>query len=345
MAETDDYKPSQVVWEITLKCNLKCMHCGSSAGLERGDELTTEESKKVCKQLAEIGFRGIGLMGGEMFLRKDWEIIVKEIKDQGMAVSTVTNGYFKPEKIIPKLLKLEVDCVTVGFDGTEEIHDEIRGVKGAYKKSLEFMRAAKKEGLLINPITTVHKKNFHVLNELGKIILEDEGLDWQIQTAVPIGRFPEKLKLSEEEVYALGLFIANFQKKYSKDRVIGSHSLGFYSEKIPNLSFYPEWKGCYAGKSVLGINSRGDIRGCEILPDEYIEGNVRDRSIVDIWNDPNAFSYNRNFKKEDLGPLCKDCKHALKCKGGCMCRSVLLTGHEHNDPNCFYRTEQKFSSK
>ena len=198
MSNKDDYKPSQVVWEITLKCNLKCFHCGSSAGQERLNELTTKESLKVCKELAEIGFRGIGLMGGELFLRKDWEVITKEIKDLGMAVSTVTNGFFKPEKIIPKLVKLDVDCVTVGFDGTEQIHDEIRGVKGSFQTALDFMRAAKKAGLLTNAITTVHKKNFNDVKNMVKLILEDEKLDWQIQEAVPIGRFSSDFGLSEE---------------------------------------------------------------------------------------------------------------------------------------------------
>jgi len=341
MYKDDVYTPSQVVWEITLKCNLKCFHCGSSAGDKRINELTTKESLKVCKELAEIGFKGIGLMGGEMFLRKDWDIIVKEIKKYGMAVSTVTNGFFKPEKIIPKLVKLEVDCVTVGFDGTEKIHDEIRGVKGSFKKALGFIKAAKAAGLETNPITTVHKKNFHDIKNLAKLILDDEGLDWQVQEAVPIGRFSKKFSLSEAEVYTLGVFISALQKKYSKNRVIGSHSLGFHSKHIPPLSWYPEWKGCYAGRSVLGIRSDGAVKGCEVLPDEYIEGYARERSIVDIWNDPNCFKYNRNFRKEDLGPDCIKCKYGESCKGGCMVRSVIMTGKEHNDPNCYYRIEGK----
>jgi radical SAM protein with 4Fe4S-binding SPASM domain len=335
-----DYAPNQVVFEITLKCNLKCLHCGSSAGNARENELNTKEILEVCKGLSEIGFKGIGLMGGEMFLREDWEAIVKTIKDHGMAVSTVTNGFFKPDKIIPKLVKLEVDCVTVGFDGTEKIHDQIRGVPGAFKKALEFMMEAKRSGLLTNAITTVHKLNFKNLNDLKKLILDEKNLDWQLQEVVPIGRFDKKLGLSEEELYSLALYIASLQQRYSKEKVVGSHSIGFFSKFIPNLSLYPEWKGCYAGRGVLGINSIGDVKGCEMLPDEYIDGNVREKNIVDIWNDPNAFAYNRQFKKTDLGPLCKDCEHGEKCMGGCMTRSVVITNKPHNDPHCLYKIEQ-----
>lgn len=337
----DNYKPNQVVWEITLKCNLKCIHCGSSAGDVRPKELSTKDCLNICKELSEIGFKGIGLMGGELFLRKDWDIITKEIKDRGMAVSTVTNGFFKPEKIVPKLAKLEVDCVTVGLDGTEKIHDKIRGVKGSYKTAFSFMRECKKAGLVTCPITTVHKMNFKDFKDLEDIILKREGLDWQIQEAVPIGRFPKELTLSEQEVYALGLYVASLQNKYTKYRVTAGHSLGFFSTKIPNLNLYPEWKGCYAGLGVLGIRSDGAIKGCETLPDEYIEGFYPKKSIIDIWNDPDSFSYNKKFKEEDLGPNCKDCKHGIRCKGGCLCRSVTITDTTHNDPHCFYGFEQK----
>jgi len=337
----ETYSPTFVVWEVTLKCNLKCIHCGSDAGEQRAKELNTKESIKVINDLAEIGFKGIGLMGGEVFLRKDWEIISKEIKDAGMALSLVSNGFFDPEKIVDKMVKLETDCVTIGFDGTEKVHDHIRGVKGSFRKALDFLKASNKAGLLTNAITTVHKGNYEELPKLADLILEKEELDWQIQEGVLIGRFPKELLLSEEEYYSLGLYIASLQKKYSKDRVVGGHNFGFFSKKIPELSLYPEWKGCYAGKMVLGISSDGNVRGCETLPEEYIEGNVRKKSVIDIWNDPNSFSYNRKFSTDQLGPLCKNCKHGEQCKGGCMVRSVSTTGKPHNDPKCFYRFEKE----
>jgi radical SAM protein with 4Fe4S-binding SPASM domain len=336
------YSPMFVVWEITLDCNLNCIHCGSNAGEKRRKELTTEESLKVCQDLAKLGFKGIGLMGGEIFLRKDWNIIGKEIKDLGMSLSIITNGFFNPEKIVSQMARLETDCVTVGFDGTEKVHDHIRGMKGSFKKALNFMKSSKEAGLLTNAITTVHKINYGELKKLTKVILEDEQLDWQIQEALPIGRFPKEYLLSEEEFYSLGIFITSLQKKYSKEKVVGGHGLGFFSSVLPELSLYPEWNGCYAGKSVLGIASDGSIRGCETLPEEYIEGNVRERSIIDIWNDPNSFSYTRNFQQNQLGPLCQDCKHGLICKGGCTCRSVSTTGKPHNDPRCFHRIEKEF---
>ena len=77
------YTPVSAVWEITLKCNMKCMHCGSSAGKARVNELTTKEALDVCEELYQLGTRLITLLGGEPFLRRDWYEIAKRIRDLG----------------------------------------------------------------------------------------------------------------------------------------------------------------------------------------------------------------------------------------------------------------------
>lgn len=335
--------PDIVVWEITLKCNLNCMHCGSSAGNMRSDELTTKETLQLCHDLLDIGFKGIALMGGEVFLRKDWKIVSKKIKELGMKLSIITNGYFNPDEIIPTLVELKTDCVMVGMDGsTPEIQDKIRRVEGSFEKAWNFIKAAKEAGLMIGIITTVHKLNFKELPKIKDLVLKEK-VDWQIQPATPIGRFPKKLTLSNAEFYTLGLFIHSLQKKYEKENfsIVGSHNFGFHSGVIPPLSFYPEWQGCYAGKTVLGIKSNGDVIGCLAMSDKFIEGNIRKRCIKDIWDDPNSFAYNRKFKIEDLGENCKGCKYGETCKGGCTTMSSSLTGKTHNDPLCFYRFEKE----
>ncbi len=347
MNEKKIYKnPDIAVWELTLKCNLNCLHCGSSAGLKRTDELTTNQAIQLCRDLSDLGFKGIALMGGEVFLRKDWGIISKEIKDLGIVLSIITNGYFNPERIIPKLKRIEPECLMVGLDGSSaEMQDKIRNVDGAFNKVMNFIQAAKDANLPIGIITTVHKMNFSDLPNIKNIIVEKQ-IGWQIQEATPIGRFPKKLLLSEEEYYALGLFIYSMQKKYKREEfsIVGVHNFGFFSRAIPNLSNYPEWNGCYAGKTVLGIQSNGNVKGCLALSDNFIEGNIRNRKIQDIWNDPNSFSYNRNFEVENLGENCQNCKYGKKCKGGCLTRSSSITGIPHNDPNCYYRIEKNIEN-
>jgi radical SAM protein with 4Fe4S-binding SPASM domain len=270
-------------------------------------------------------------------------MISKEIKQRGMVLSIITNGFFNPDHIIPQLCAIGTDSVLVGLDGgTAASHDAIRGVPGSFEKARAFLKAAKKANLQTGVITTVQKSNF---NELPKIreIVREEDIHWQLQDGTPIGRFPQDQVLSEEEYYAVGLFIRAMQKKKAggTSAIIGTHNLGFHSSHLPNLSTYPPWHGCYGGKTVLGIQSNGNIKGCLALSDAYIEGNVRMRSVCDIWNDPKTFSYSRHFNWRELGKNCRRCKFGASCKGGCTTRSTSITGIPHNDPFCFYRFEQE----
>jgi radical SAM protein with 4Fe4S-binding SPASM domain len=336
-------KPAIAVWEVTLKCNLQCGHCGSSAGVTRADELSTAETLHLCRDLASLGCTGVALMGGEVFLRPDWLTISKAIKQQGMALSVITNGFIDADSIIPQLSSIRTDCVMIGLDGgSAASHDAIRGMQGSFEKACTFLKAAKKAHLRTGAITTVQKSNFHELPTILKKVLDEE-IDWQLQDGTPIGRFPRSHVLSEEQYYTLGLFIRATQKKYAtKTRaIIGTHNLGFHSSHLPNLSAYPPWQGCNAGKTVVGIQSNGNIKGCLALSDAFIEGNIRTRSINDIWNDPSTFSYSRQFRQKELGENCRHCKFSASCKGGCTTRSASMTGMTHNDPFCFYRFEKE----
>ena len=334
------YKPGCPVFELTLNCNLNCIHCGSSAGKKFKDELTTKEAIKICHDMAKIGSGGVALMGGEVLLRKDWDIISKEIKNLGMKLSIVTNGYFNPKNIISKLIKLEVDSVTVGLDGIKKTHNYIRGAEDAFDKTINFIKLLKNEGLDVCPITTFHKININEFFEIRELILS-KGLDWSVNYASLIGRFPKNLLLNEEEYYELTLLIAASQKKYSKNRVIAGHNMGFNARFVPNLTLYSKWTGCIAGKLSLGIKSNGDVNGCLPLPKNFTEGNVKKKSLIKIWNDPNSFRYSREFKEEDIKGFCSTCKYKKSCKGGCTLNSVTITGNIHNDPYCLYRIEQE----
>jgi radical SAM protein with 4Fe4S-binding SPASM domain len=341
--KTKPNRPDMVVWELTLACNLKCLHCGSSAGKKRSDELSTTEALHLCLDLSDMNTKGIALMGGEVFLRSDWEVISREIKDLGMSLSIITNGFFPTQTIIPKLAHLGVDCVLVGLDGASaRSQDKIRGVIGSFEKAIAFLQELKKANIPTYAITTVHTQNFSELPKISKLLFNKQ-INWQIQEATPIGRFPKQYLLSEEQYYTLGLFIRQTQKKFlSKDlSVVGAHNFGFHSKIIPNLSTYINWNRCYAGSTVLGIQSNGNIKGCLALSDEFIEGNIRNGAIDKIFSDPNSFSYNKNFSPKDLGENCRKCKYAISCQGGCTTRSVSITGSLHNDPFCFYRFEKE----
>jgi len=339
--------PLSVAWELTLSCNMRCMHCGSSAGDTRTKELTTNEALNLCSQLQELRAKYINLTGGEALLRKDWYAISKEIKDRGMQVSVLSNGLLLNQKSIAQLRSVGVYAIAISLDGgTPQTHDMIRGVPGSFQKCFNALDDLKKEDLPATVITTVHKGNLQELPLIRDLIL-GKTKAWQIQIAVPIGRFPRQLILSKEEFYAVALFIAAMKKRYCVKElaVMGAHSIGYHSQVLRNTMVSPVWKGCQAGISVLGIESDGSIKGCLSLPESFIEGNIRQRPLVDIWEDPSAFSYNRDFSRSDLNELCAICRFGKTCKGGCTTVSASLTGAPHNDPYCLYHLESQILNR
>ena len=337
-----EYEPVQVVWETTLRCNLNCIHCGSVAGKARINELSTKEGLKLIKDLTKIGTKELCFMGGEPFLRKDWFELAKETKNSGIKFLVISNGYNINENIINKLVKIDPWAVSTSLDGAKaETHDYIRGRKGSFDKVMKYISLSREADLPTTVITTVSKLNYKELPAIKDMLL-NRFIAWQIQLATPHGRFRKEYALSKREFYEVGKLIASFQKKYSRKElpVIGAHCLGYHSKYIPCLGLYPEFNGCQAGITILSIRSSGDVTGCLATQNEYIEGNIRKKSIIEIWNDPDAFSYNRKFKNQFLGDNCKNCEHSLICKGGCLGTSLGLTGKPFNNSYCFYQIEK-----
>ncbi len=334
--------PGCAVWEITLRCNLNCMHCGSAAGKARSDELTTDEALQLCDDLKGIGCQGVAMMGGEPLLRKDWPSIAERVRKVGMDLSIITNGYKITETKFQRILDVNPELVTVSIDGGHAaVHDKIRGVPGAFKQVVSTLRRFVESGLPTGVITTVHKMNLGELPSIRKLLL-GTGVAWQIQMATPYGRLTYDHVLSKEEYYSLALFIAATRKRYSKKELMiaGAHDMGYFSRVLPPLQVYP-WQGCQAGISTLGIESNGNILGCLALPPEFVEGNIRERSLKEIWNDDAFSSYTRRVRRTDLGSECASCTYSKICKGGCSAVSHSMGGGLHRDPYCLRLIEEE----
>jgi radical SAM protein with 4Fe4S-binding SPASM domain len=322
--------PNCAVWEITLRCNSKCIHCGSNAGSSRADELTIDEALNLVRELKTCGYKGVALMGGEPLLRDDWFEIAKEIKLQKMQLSIITNGILL-ERYLEKIKNLKADCVSLSLDGGRaETHDYLRGFKGSFKNTLKMINMLKEQRLPVSVITTVNKINLNELDIIKKILL-DRDIAWQIQIALPIGRFPKELVISRLDYYTLALFIEINIKKYKYKRLplIGAHCFGYFSRYIHHLGLNP-WIGCQAGYSVLGIQSNGNIKGCLTLPDSYIEGNIRNESLKEILS-------RIRKRKTILKGYCQSCDVSIDCKGGCLGTRLALDSP--NKPYCLRAIE------
>lgn len=325
------------VWEITLACPFSCKYCGSNAGKARHDELTTEECVDIAHQLADLGCRRVSLIGGEVFMRSDWPIIVKTLSDRGIKVCIITNGFLFSEKIISELKNVNVESVAVSLDGPEYIHDHFRQ-KGSFHRAMQAMDTLAQHNIPVSVISTLSPQNVHHLGELYQILKEKCIFAWQLQACSPMGNasaetFPTEIDFSEV-IRFVEMHIENGSFSIGVADNIGyfSESEGYIRGNTSGKAFF---RGCQAGLTTIGIDSIGNVRGCESMYDTlFIEGNLRERTLSEIWNNPDAFAYNRQFTKAWLTGKCRTCDYGARCAGGCRSYNYFTHGKMYESLYC-----------
>jgi len=317
-----DYKMLYAIIELTMKCNMRCMHCGSACKEALEDELTTEEMLNLCDDLGEMGLKCVTLSGGEPTTRPDWYEIAKRCVKNNIYTNMITNGWELDDETLKKAEDAGINTLAISIDGMKETHDRIRKV-GSYEKSMQAFKNMQKYNLVPAAITTVHKQNIDQLEDLFKCLKEVGVQTWQIQIALPMGNFKkhEAECIKPKDVQTIIDFAYS---KIDDDMMIDlADCIGYYSKKEIALNKKRMgkngiWNGCTAGKYSIGILCNGDVVGCtSIRAKEFIEGNIRKRPLKEIWEDEECFKWNRNLKKEDLKGNCKECQYGERCLGGC----------------------------
>lgn len=343
------FYPKNVVWELTLRCNMNCAHCGSTAGHARGEELNHEEALDLCRQLGEMGCELLTLLGGEPFIREDWDDLALCLEEYGTKVNAITNGYLMDQALVDRIKKAKLSNVAISLDGLKETHEKIRRKPGCYHRVLDGLSLLRQNGVSSAVVTTICKDNLHELEELYGIILRQQAEIWQIQIGVPRGRLCEHSDyiIQPEELPELERFILKV-KQDGRLRLDIADNIGYFGKseetfRASPTARLPFWTGCYAGIQAMGIDANGDIKGCLSMPSlpEFIEGNVRKQSLKEIWERPGGFSYNRDFKTAMLEGDCIGCEYGHICRGGCKSTAYCFTGSFFNNPYCFYRIESK----
>ena len=329
--------PFIIGWELTLACNLRCRHCGSSAGLPRDNELSLEEALDICDQFPALLVQEVDFTGGEPLLYPDWFQIAIYLKKYGIKTKILSNGLALDASIVAQLKEAGISSVGVSLDGLESTHDYIRGRTGAFRGALSGIEKVIDADIPLCVITTVNSLNAQELSKLLDLLISLRVSRWQIQPIAPLGRSRDDLKLclTEQAYLQVGSFLHSSRPTAEKSGLnIGpADSLGYFTELDQQD---PQWKGCSAGLVSCGITSNGKVKGCLSLPDELIEGDLRKNDLWDIWFNQDKFAYSRSYKNEKAGPYCRSCDKAEQCQGGCTAMSYANTGIFHNDKFCFY---------
>ncbi len=340
------------VWELTLKCNLACSHCGSRAGEARTDELTTAEALDLVRQLAEVGITEVSVIGGEAFLRPDWLEIIAAIDKAGMVCTMTTGGYGVSLDTARKMKEAGLAAVSVSVDGLEETHDFLRGKKGSFSQCFETFKHFREVGLPFGCNTQLNRLSAPEFPLIYERIRDAGAKSWQIQLTVPMGNAADnwKILLQPFELIDLYPMIARVAARAYAEGVVvkPGNNIGYYGpyERFlrgqGNVATDTIWTGCVAGTHGLGIESDGKIKGCPSLPTApYTGGNIRDRKLADIVQNAPELTFNMGAGTPEgtshLWGFCKGCVYAPLCRGGCSWTAHVFFNRRGNNPYCHHR--------
>jgi radical SAM protein with 4Fe4S-binding SPASM domain len=341
----DSVRPRYAVWELTLRCDLACRHCGSRAGRARADELDTREALDVVSQMAELGVTEATIIGGEAYLRDDWHVIAAALVDAGIRTTMTTGGRGLTAERVEQALRAGIESVSVSIDGLADTHDHLRALDGSFAaalRALDHLRAAK---LPRSVNTQLNAYNLHHIEALLELLAPYDIHSWQIQITVAMGRAADhpELLLQPWQMLELMPLVARLDARCKQlgVRLWPASNIGYFGPYETLLRWDHSdghQTGCEAGLRTLGIEANGDIKGCPSLPTaDYVGGNIREHRLRDIWERAAAVGFNRERGVEDLWGRCADCYYAQTCKAGCTWTGHVLFGRRGNNPYCHHR--------
>jgi len=349
-----------VVWNITRRCNLKCVHCYAHAkNITFNNELSTVEGKNLLADLADFGVPVILFSGGEPLTRKDLPELAAYAVKKGMRAVISTNGTLITPQKAQTLKEIGLSYVGISLDGMEEINDRFRGVKGAFRSALEGIENCKKAGIKVGLRFTINKSNVSEISKIFKLLQKLDIPRACFYHLVYAGRGTELVKedLSHQESRkAVDLIMDLTKKLHDKGHIkevltVDNHADGPYLY-LRLLKENPD-----RAKEVLELlqmnegNSSGIGIGCiswdgEVHADQfwrhYSFGNVKDRPFSEIWTDTSDPLLKKlKEKKKHAKGRCATCKWLDICAGNFRVRSEAVTGDIWApDPACYLTDDE-----
>ena len=331
--------PRLAVWELTLACDQKCIHCGSRAGPARPGELTTDECLDLVRQLRELGVGEVTLVGGEAYLRNDFILVIRAIREAGMACTMTTGGRNLSPARIEAMVAAGVSSVNLSIDGMQAAHDHLRGVPGSWDQAFAAILGLRVAGAKVHVNTQINRLTMPDLPEL-LVRLHAAGIrGWQLQITAPFGNAGDHPEILLQPYMFLELFeqLDGLVEEATRlgVKLWPANNLGYFGPLEAKLRKLQKrgahYKGCGAGRHQVGIEANGDIKGCPSLGGPAnVGGNIREHTLREIWERTEELAYTRERTEAELWGYCAECYYATVCRAGCTATAEPLLGRPGN---------------
>ncbi len=301
-----------VTIQLLSGCNLKCKHCYGEYGIHREERLSKEVVFKLLDQLSALHCENVNFTGGEVMLHEDFYEILEYAAEKNFILSFLTNGTLIDREFAERVGNIGNIHAQLSLDGHySELHDDFRGVKGAFLKTVSAVKYLKEAGLSVSVTAVVNRKNMAFIREIERFV-EDMGVGFKYGAIYKAGnaqKCGENYYITPEEYYKVISDYKEGEKKYSNES-----SKSEYVER------------CGAGTSRFCFRASGNVSPCEVLPDieRFTIATVYDpidRWLCKVRGDDFFGSMNAMDLEQ-----CGECKLVDACKGGCVATSFIECG-------------------
>ena len=340
-------RPLVFIWEVTQACELACEHCRADAQERRHpDELTTDEGKKLLREVREFGEgQLVVLSGGDPCARDDLAELISYGRDIGLTVTLTPSGTssLTPEVIADladaglRRIALSLDCAT------PDAHDSFRGEPGSFEATMRAAQAVRNEGLPLQINTTVCQRTANHLPAMRTLVADLDAVLWSVFFLVPIGRgrVLEPLSPARAERVMEWLATVSAEESFALKTTEAPHYRRVKAQLTRNESDTQTTgqtagdkrrAGIVAGDGFAFVSHTGEMYPSGFLPESA--GNVREQHPVSIYRESELFQALRN--RENLHGKCGACPFKQVC-GGSRSRAYAYTGDPlASDPLCSY---------
>jgi heme b synthase len=344
--------PRLIFWELTKRCNLKCVHCRAEADNSSfTGELKPDVIKRILDDIASFYSPIMVLTGGEPLYRNDIFEIAGYATGKGLRTALATNGTLIDKTIASEIKNSGISRVSISIDGTDAAaHDSFRGVAGAFDAALNGARLLRDAGVEFQFNTTITRRNVDHIEKILGLALKEKASALHVFMLVPVGcgiqiaetdmisaeKYEEVLNWFYERSRSAGIeFKATCAPHYY--RIIRQRAkqegrtLSFETDGMAAMT-----RGCLAGTGVCFISHRGEVQPCGYLPVSV--GNVMEKTFKEIWEKSDLFLTLRDYKT--LKGKCGLCEYRAVC-GGCRARAYYACGDLlEEEPYCLYRPQK-----
>jgi SynChlorMet cassette radical SAM/SPASM protein ScmF len=312
---------------ITYSCNLYCKHCWIDCNSENKEFVDYQVLENILPDLIRMGLTSVSLTGGEPTLHPSILKILKLFHDQGISQFLTTNGMLLSDSFCKEISEYKKLRCSISLDGVvPSTHDDIRGVKGAFEKTVGAIKNLLKYNIPFEVIFCVQKRNINEIKDfidfskyLGIKRVRINILSYNGGIRIKYLKNNEGM-IDIEKVLDIKSYIDTINKE-KIIHIVTNLPFAFYKPfEIPSL----KTKVCGIKQSI-GILPNGYFSLCGVgkLKDELLFGHTEQGVIEKIWKENSIINFIRYGIPDRFEGICRFCIFNKLCCGSCIAQNYL----------------------